>query len=261
MRLLGISWDKPEPDDTLSYVFSPILIVELAQPTTPTLDVYYHSQSMACDKPRALSIGLGFVADIADGLSALQAYEVVHGDVKPENMLLFPDPDAPGTLVVKLSDFGFCNLLVLNEVRRGGSRFWDPPECVVNSTPEARSYASSPPRDVYAFGLVAAWVAFAGEFPVDLAGLSMDELDRCKVQNLVKEMVVESLSRSATTQWISEEGRRAKDAYIALVNDTLHADPLGRLKKLDGIRLRLFGKYVARYFSPALQVVISIWFI
>ncbi|KAK0719307.1 kinase-like domain-containing protein, partial [Lasiosphaeris hirsuta] len=65
----------------------------------------------AYDLPQAHSLAM----DAAAGLEALHAYGVAHGDIKPDNILLFParepsdrdtDRDTEVRFVAKLNDFG-----------------------------------------------------------------------------------------------------------------------------------------------------------
>jgi len=48
----------------------------------------------------------GLCLDIARGLSALHCCGVAHGDIKPDNILVFRKPEAPDEFVAKLTDFG-----------------------------------------------------------------------------------------------------------------------------------------------------------
>jgi serine/threonine protein kinase len=46
--------------------------------------------------------------DVAEGLSALHACSIVHGDLKMENVLVMTTPEDPDfSVIAKLSDFGF----------------------------------------------------------------------------------------------------------------------------------------------------------
>ncbi|VUC29224.1 unnamed protein product [Clonostachys rosea] len=47
-----------------------------------------------------------FCKEIAEGLKALHHCGIVHGDVKPENILVFPKKDARNSFTLKITDFG-----------------------------------------------------------------------------------------------------------------------------------------------------------
>ncbi|KAF8415869.1 kinase-like domain-containing protein, partial [Tirmania nivea] len=44
--------------------------------------------------------------DIVNGLEALHECNIIHGDIKPDNVLIFPQENAPYFVIAKLSDFG-----------------------------------------------------------------------------------------------------------------------------------------------------------
>lgn len=79
----------------------PILVVELAY---DTLDHYlYARQTMG------LQVGwfekAKLCLDIINGLRGLHDAEIIHGDLKGENILVFTPPDS--SPVAKISDFGY----------------------------------------------------------------------------------------------------------------------------------------------------------
>ncbi|KAH6699825.1 kinase-like domain-containing protein [Leptodontidium sp. MPI-SDFR-AT-0119] len=95
--------------------------------------------------------------DIALGLQALHACNIVHGDLKSENVLVFSHPRRH--IVAKLADFGGSCFLDQDESR--GSRrgdgplhhteIWDSPEVLIGDG--SIDWQKS---DVYSFGLVVA---------------------------------------------------------------------------------------------------------
>ena len=48
-----------------------------------------------------------FCYNVADGLRALHAANIVHGDLKGDNILLFLDSENKDELVAKVTDFGY----------------------------------------------------------------------------------------------------------------------------------------------------------
>jgi serine/threonine protein kinase len=71
-----------------------------------SLDAYFRDRNsdspMNCVQMRALAL------DVASGLECLHRCSVLHGDVKPDNILLFPrtGSDESGSYMAKLTDFG-----------------------------------------------------------------------------------------------------------------------------------------------------------
>ncbi|CZR56214.1 uncharacterized protein PAC_06102 [Phialocephala subalpina] len=70
----------------------------------------YHSGIRKNRNIACLSLGIKhqIALDIAPGLEVLHKYHIVHGDMKPENILVFECHDTKVPFVAKLSDFGLC---------------------------------------------------------------------------------------------------------------------------------------------------------
>jgi transcriptional regulator with GAF, ATPase, and Fis domain/tetratricopeptide (TPR) repeat protein len=100
-------------------------------------------------------------AQVAHGLEALHAAGVVHGDLKPSNLLVVPGE--PGALPhsVRLVDFGLAALMGRGEGAHTGTAGFTAPEVVTGATP-------NPATDLYALGatlyaLAAQRLPFEGE--------------------------------------------------------------------------------------------------
>jgi serine/threonine protein kinase len=85
--------------------------------------------------------------------------DIVHGDVKPQNVLVFQDKGEP--LVAKVADFGYSCFGAKDDdfVRLPMSRPWNAPEWHHR---EFRIYAAKK-TDVYSFGMLCLWVLFNDE--------------------------------------------------------------------------------------------------
>ncbi|HET9327054.1 MAG TPA: protein kinase, partial [Candidatus Eisenbacteria bacterium] len=101
-------------------------------------------------------------ARVAHGLEVLHAANVVHGDLKPENLIVLPG-DRPGALPreVKLVDFGLATLIGRTGQSHAGTAGFAAPEIVAGQTP-------SPSNDLYGLGatlyaLLARRPPFGGE--------------------------------------------------------------------------------------------------
>lgn len=111
--LLAISWEEVQdepiddhankpPLDSLS--IRPLLVVELAYQTYPTLEDYFTFAKLH-DEMISADVKVSLLSDVADALSAVHKCGVVHGDIKPQNVLIFQRRQ-DGSLIAKLSDFG-----------------------------------------------------------------------------------------------------------------------------------------------------------
>src|SRR5450432_3944081 len=81
VQLKGISfWGNRDEE------LCPVMIVEPACREYPDLTRFVLSQNGNVQA----DLAAGIIADIADGISVLHVYGVIHGDVKPGNVLIFP---------------------------------------------------------------------------------------------------------------------------------------------------------------------------
>jgi len=125
---------------------SVIFVMELADTDLATVV----ARQGPADPAEVAAIG----ADVARGLAALHEAGQLHGDVKPENVLV-----AGGTW--KLGDFGVSSSLQGSYAHPGGATLdFRPPE-VTETTNAARVHRSA---DIWALG-VTLWIAGAGAHP------------------------------------------------------------------------------------------------
>lgn len=129
---------------------------------------------------RSMEERLGIALDIARGLEVLHHSGIVHGDIKPSNLLVFRHHTRK--YIVKLSDFGFAMPL------EGGQLIGS---TEVYSAPEADG-ASGPSRylrqqDIYSFGLTL-WIIFSDGIPYYSSlpdGERIENLRKIKKSNLL----------------------------------------------------------------------------
>ena len=149
VQLLGISFSDNE--DGQLY---PILVVEPACREFADLTRFVLSRSEDIEPDMAAHL----ISDIADGISALHVYGVVHGDIKPDNILIFPAKNGPHNLTAKVCDFGFSGSQFSEDSPRGGTPAWSAPECSPTAPESLHKYRNKHTQDIYSFGLVAAFV-------------------------------------------------------------------------------------------------------
>ncbi|KAK4199630.1 putative serine threonine protein kinase [Triangularia verruculosa] len=132
---------------------SPFVVIEYA--SMGTLREYFQQRGKSHGQQSDLLHIEILVGDVASGLSALHKCGIVHGDVKLDNMLVFPDPSRPSSAIAKVADFGHA--LVNDDksvvAKYGGTSVYDAPEvknqdaCTIQRSDLARC-------DIWAFGLL-----------------------------------------------------------------------------------------------------------
>jgi serine/threonine protein kinase len=143
VTLLGVCWQIDSGERLL-----PAFIMEASE--------IGNLKAFLTDRTPSLAEQIGLCIDIASGMSTLHDKGVVHGDIKPENVLIFKR--ASGSCFAKICDFGSSILVATAgstcEVL-GGTKIWQAPEIQEASGPEALRKA-----DVYSLGLLF-WYIFS----------------------------------------------------------------------------------------------------
>ncbi|WIA34082.1 hypothetical protein OEZ86_012459 [Tetradesmus obliquus] len=108
---------------------------------------------------RKMALALTLLRDIASGMNYLHSRSVIHGDLKPGNVLIKHEQGAPYGRVAKVSDFGLSRALQVGQshksTRTMGTMNHTPPELL-------RLGRLSPAGDVYAFGILM-WEVFTSK--------------------------------------------------------------------------------------------------
>ena len=124
----------------------PAIVVELAYDKAPTL-------TALLETPLAPIVKRSLVTNTFDALYALHSVKMCHGDVKPDNILIYSShahPDIP--FQARVSDFGF-SFVGGQKPRGSGTEGWNAPECNSESDEllvRERAYG----RDIYSSALV-----------------------------------------------------------------------------------------------------------
>ena len=145
---LGLAWnDIPGSNHKV-----PVLCVEYAQ----------HGSLAALQKTQTLTLEekSQLVVNIGSGLRALHGCEIVHGDVKPDNVLVFDGETSERRYVAKVADFGFAMLSKDWPGLLSGSFLWSAPEIAT------RQIQSPQATDAFSFGLTVWSIYLDGASPL-----------------------------------------------------------------------------------------------
>ena len=113
-------------------------------------------------RPAPEKTAISIAAHLADALAAVHQAGVVHGDIKPDNVMV----DSVREPRLKLVDFGLAGH------RRGGTLNYAAPECLKGADTSAAS-------DVYSLGMIL-WEMLHGELPWSELGFSTPLMKRQK---------------------------------------------------------------------------------
>lgn len=241
--LLGLDFQEDYDDITLCW---PLLLLEYSE--YGTLDSF-----QADMKGLAPMLIRSLLCDIANGLRILHECNIVHGDVKSENVLVCGHQSRK--YVAKLSDFG---LAVINpsptesHYLPGCTWLWSAPE-----TLQQLSVSDMKLTDVYSFGLTA-WRALSSHddpFSSILAMPTNSADYRISVQELKKS--------SQFPQMVMQALSGCHEGYVAeLIAATLHLDPRERslesaLRALSDDYNSSFREYVVSYLGQLFFLLIS----
>lgn len=178
VTLQAVSWT------TLDGVIYPILITELASKEHPTL------ASLIKDVSPPLDVRYELIRDVVEGLLLIHDLEVVYGDIKPENILIFSSQSSTSRLTAKLSDFGFCQTTSTTQIEAGGTLYWNAPECLYGAPTDLKKHAYTTSRDIYTLGLLMTHI-LTGEKP--FGALSKEGIVEMKLSNQVFKLISSKL--------------------------------------------------------------------
>ena len=152
--LVGWGYDYPSSvlDDRL-----PVLIMERA---TCSLLQFLRKDNPCARSSISTAIRHHICLDIAEGISCIHSTGLIHGDIKPGNVLIFKTDDQKVPFIAKLSDFGQC--LDLQDSITGFSAYqgtdgWQPPEVATEDSTPKKYFSPDHLKksDSFVFGLLA----------------------------------------------------------------------------------------------------------
>jgi len=168
IELVGYGWDTGG---------IPFLVTEYAD--SGDLHAFLSDSPITMDKKKKIAI------EIAHGLDFMHECEIIHGDIKLENILVFSLSD--NSFTAKLSDFGFCCMEALGNRAFRGTKVLNAPEIrqkqrFSNVADDDIDYTLS---DVYAFGLAVWEILNDGRRFYDFEGIAIDSQDYARAESFL----------------------------------------------------------------------------
>ncbi|KAL6909112.1 kinase-like domain-containing protein [Trichoderma evansii] len=105
---------------------------------------------------------LDLCVDVAAAITLMHREDIIHGDIKPENVLIFA-AETDNKVNTRVTDFGYSTLHAKNsaeaQIRLPFSVPWNAPETVADRD-RLFSVHDAKLTDIYSFGMLCAWVLF-----------------------------------------------------------------------------------------------------
>ncbi|RAH67303.1 ankyrin repeat and protein kinase domain-containing protein [Aspergillus aculeatinus CBS 121060] len=188
-----LAWSKGD-----SFHWPPLLVMELAE---------WDLNTFLTEQPPTLEEAYRICCDVAAGLDALHEIGLVHGDIKPANILIFPSGHGP---VAKLADFALSTDEVefaKSGICLGGTPGWQAPEVEEGRVLTIKELV---PTDSYSFGLLAWSILFlSGRIP-----------PRATIEKSHATLVVKDASRNSEIPKISQVS-----TAVGFLSQLLEVDP------------------------------------
>ncbi|KAJ4468507.1 hypothetical protein C8R41DRAFT_854369 [Lentinula lateritia] len=218
VRLLGISWGAV--DDMQSNF--PALVFEYSDLGTLA---QFQSNSIGA---LSFDVKKKLCWDVAKGISILHACSVIHGDLKHENVLIYPnrDPDASVKYVAKLYEFRGSLMDIVADNSRSLSTSagpWSAPELYSNTVvPEGMLTLT----DVYAFGLLVWRTIMNGQNPYQLPQSNAEPMSDSQIFELKRSNELLAIAKEGILH--CESSPNSVEILHCVFEHTIQSDPSAR---------------------------------
>jgi serine/threonine protein kinase len=211
VKLQAIIWDE-HPDDMGR--FWPSLVLEHAN--YETLSRFYENGM----RPSSFNGECEICLEIGDALKFLHENGVVHGDIKPENILMFHDKST-GIITPKLADFGYSFLDGDSApVLPLGTFPWAAPEIGCNDVAGINFTLA----DTFSFGLLVWYISKDGVSPFECREICPFPIETDEARKQIAKLK----ENNSICQMATESTLQEKEMYKQVFQFTLSSDPSRR---------------------------------
>ncbi|KAF8459297.1 kinase-like domain-containing protein, partial [Kalaharituber pfeilii] len=101
---------------------------------------------------------LAICAGVGSAILTMHESNIIHGDIKPDNILVYENPEKGEAVVAKLTDFGYSTMGANEDsaVALGCTPAWCAPEYHTRKF----TVRDAKKTDIYSFAMVCAWLLF-----------------------------------------------------------------------------------------------------
>ncbi|KAI1255339.1 hypothetical protein MGN70_003404 [Eutypa lata] len=245
-QLRGICWDVSHDDDKPW----PVLVFERS--VLGNMYSYFTANIWRKNEFEERATALRHIIEIGSAIATMHSIHVVHGDIKPENALIFPRRDEPS--IAKLIDFGYSLRFSARRPRLKLpiSRPWNAPE----HTRSARewTFEQAVKTDIFSYGMLCLWVLFGRYFE----NLIQDKRDGRYGISTVKENIRQLSDQLLNDEpYLTVEQRKSLRKFFA---SSLHEDPEQResnmlklLRVLDPKQFVIYSNLTSANIEKSIQ--------
>ncbi|KAF2474367.1 kinase-like protein [Lindgomyces ingoldianus] len=150
VELQGICWDIVSDDRGNDKVW-PVLVFEKSQ-----YGDLYSFATLPVGRALCVAERLKLCVDVGIAILDMHFNKIIHGDIKPENVLVFKD-DA-GAYTARVTDFGYSTRFAGEDDLVSVPKSW--PWCAPECEHEKLKPIQARKMDVFSFGMLCLWVLF-----------------------------------------------------------------------------------------------------
>jgi serine/threonine protein kinase len=146
----------------------------------------------------------------------------MHGDIKPQNVLVFDGEEGKGEYLAKVADFGYSGMLMVDAVRVTvhGTEGWAAPEYTKGMSAD---FEAARRIDVFSLGWLCLWLLFYNRSENETGGTTSDFLAHRRSKTSLVDIASEHIESS---EGIDDETRKNLTSFF---QRSLQHDPALRV--------------------------------